>query len=526
VSPRRIRLALAVFAGAAAALMTYGPAGAQLYLGSKYGGTLVVGLTRSDPATLDPTLSKGAGPREIFLTMCLRLYELDGRQQYAPVLAAALPVLSKDKLSYTVRLRRGVQFNDGTPLNAQAVVTSYQRHVSYPGSARRDDFNSVDTVTANGQYSVVFHLKARDSTFTGNMYVLSPTALATEGDGFGAHPVCAGPFMFDNRVVGDHITVIKSPYYYDKGNVHLDKIMFKPLTDPAAGPAALKAGDIQALDVISPAELQGIQQSPNLRVTSSPQLGWQGVVVNIANKSGCCTEGHPPFTNVGTPLASSAKLRQAFEEAIDRNTLNRVVFGGLEQPSCTPIAPPDTAWYEATRVPCTPYDPADARKLVAASGIANPTVHLLTSTALDFIQLAQFIQAQEAAVGINVVIDPSDNVTVLARQQSGNFDTSLWSYAGDPDPDKVISQFLATTGASNYSGYSSPRLDLILANGVKATSLQARSTLYHVAQQIIASDRPIIYLYNPVVSAAFSTAFTGVQMTTVGQLDVANAQLR
>ena len=84
------------------------------------------------------------------------------------MLAAALPVLSKDKLSYTIQLRKGVQFNDGTPFNAQAVVTTVQRYMTYPGSSRASDFASVDSVTATGPYTVVYHLKARDSTFTGN----------------------------------------------------------------------------------------------------------------------------------------------------------------------------------------------------------------------------------------------------------------------------------------------------------------------------------------------------------------------
>jgi peptide/nickel transport system substrate-binding protein len=74
---------------------------------------------------------------------------------------------------------------------------------------------------------------------------------------------------------------------------------------------------------------------------------------------------------VGTPLAQSPQLRQAFEEAIDRQTLNKVVFGGLYLPSCTVIPPANTVWFNLVRVPCTPYDPADARKLVAASGIPN-----------------------------------------------------------------------------------------------------------------------------------------------------------
>ena len=136
--------------------------------------------------------------------------------------------------------------------------------------------------------------------------------------------------------------MIKSPYYYDSKDVYLDKIVFKPVPVASTADAALKAGDIQVLDRVSTEELPDIQQTSSLRVIQLRQLGWSGLVINLGNKNGI---GSLPYTNVGTPLASSAKLRQAFEEAIDRETLNKVVFGGLFQPSCTPIAPTNTAWY-------------------------------------------------------------------------------------------------------------------------------------------------------------------------------------
>ena len=63
---------------------------------------------------------------------------------------------------------------------------------------------------------------------------MSPTQLAKLGANFGTNPICVGPFMFDHRVVGDSVTVIKSPYYYDQKDVHLDKIVFKAETDAAA----------------------------------------------------------------------------------------------------------------------------------------------------------------------------------------------------------------------------------------------------------------------------------------------------
>jgi len=136
---RRSRLGVTGCAIAVFLFGLLGPASARTNLGSRYGGTLVVGLSRSDPASIDPTVSRDPGAREIQLTMCLRLYETGSKLQLVPVLAAAPPTLSKDKLSYTVQLRQGIQFNDGTPFNAQAVLASYQRYVTYPGSSRASE---------------------------------------------------------------------------------------------------------------------------------------------------------------------------------------------------------------------------------------------------------------------------------------------------------------------------------------------------------------------------------------------------
>jgi peptide/nickel transport system substrate-binding protein len=522
---RQARIAVAFIAASALALGAFGPASARPSSGPKYGGTLVVNVAIGEPATLDPTLSGASSPTEIYHAMCQQLYDRGPGGRLIPVLAAAAPALSKDKLSYTIQLRRGVQFNDGTPFNAAAVVNTVQRFMTYPGSGRAIDYTDVASVTASGQYAVVYHLKARDSTFIGgNSYMLSPAALAAEGDNFGADPVCVGPFMFDHRVPGDNITLIKSPYYYDKGHVYLDKLVFKFITVTAAATAALQAGDVQVLDSVSTTVLPAVQQDSSLQVISSPELGWSGVVFNIGNMNGA---SNPPYTNLGTPFASSPKLRLAFEEAIDRNALNKVVYSGLEQVSCTMISPADKVWFDATKVPCTPYDPADARRLVAASGFPNPTVHLLGNSASDTQRKAQFIQAEEAAVGINVVIDTGDLGTISAAEQKGYFEIRIGTFMpGGADPDFNISGAVRSSGARNYMGYSNPRLDLILSNGLKATSFKARATLYHVAQQIIATDRPLLVFYSPTAIAAFSTNVTGIHLNASGLLIVENAQYR
>jgi peptide/nickel transport system substrate-binding protein len=524
---RFARAGTASFAAVALAMVVLVPASARVQAQSKYGGTLVVGLAAGDPDSLDPTVSRGSAIG-IYPEFCLKLFvsvRNHGTIGYAPLLAASLPEISKDKLSYTIRLRQGIQFNDGTPLNAQAVVTTVQRFMTYPGSSRASDFTNVESVSASGPYTVVFHLKSPDATLvTTQMYVLSPTALAKEGANFAANPVCAGPFMYDHRVPSDNVTLVKSPYWYQRDAVHLDKIVFKILPDAAAAAAALKAGDIQVLDQVSPTELAGVEKDSSLRVLRSPQLGWRGLIINMGNKNGI---GIRPYTNVGTPLASSATLRQAFEEAIDRNLLNKVVFGGIFQATCTPIPPANTAWFDSIKVPCTPYDPSDAKKLVAKSGFTNPTVHLLVANTTDRLRFAQFVQAQEAAVGINVIIDSTDSATSVTRATNGNFDTFLTGLEpGSVEPNGLVYQFFATPGVRNYGGYSNPRADYVLNNGLKATKIKARSTNYRVLHQILHDDRPTIFLYNETTLAAFSTSVSGVWLWPNGQVIVSDAQFK
>jgi peptide/nickel transport system substrate-binding protein len=481
---------------------------------NSYGGTLTVGIGIGDPFSLDPSFALGGGI-EVMPTICEGLYRYDAKSQIEPQLAAALPAISKDHLTYTIPLRTGIQFNDGTPFNAAAVVTSLQRMMTVPGSAVASDFTAVDTITAPNQSTVVIHLKARHTPMVSNLalqdgIVMSPAQLAKLGANFGTSPVCVGPFMFDERVIGDHITVIKSPYYYDKYAVHLDKIIFKPENvSPAAAANALLAGDIQVLSGLDSTQVPAVQQSSGFKLVSQLQYGYRGIIFNLGK-------------NAGTSMASTPLLRQAFETAIDRGVF--VKLDSTRTPGCTPLSP-SSPLYDPT-IKCTPYDPAGARKLVARSGVASPTVDLVYIGGALTDTLGQAIQSMEAAVGIKVVLDPLDSAAFAARRASGNFDALLVSPAGTADPDRSLFTPFATSGSGNYGGYSNPRVDLILANGRKATDPKALKTLYRTAEKIIQVDRPQIVLYYSTKVTAFSTSLTGVSMNPDLVPQVAFAQYK
>src|SRR5262245_31777437 len=90
---------------------------------AKSGGTLTIGMTAVEPDVLAPTLARTFSGPEVFTTFCEKLYDLNAKAQIVPELASALPTISKDKLTVTIPLRRGIKFNDNTPFNAEAVVT-------------------------------------------------------------------------------------------------------------------------------------------------------------------------------------------------------------------------------------------------------------------------------------------------------------------------------------------------------------------------------------------------------------------
>jgi len=249
----RNRIAAAVGAAVGAGLLallisaTAGASGKQA-VKFKAGGTLTVAMTNGEPDALDPTLARTFSGREVFLTICEKLYDLDAHTNIVPQLAAALPKVSSNKLSVTIPLRHGIKFNDGTPFNSAAVVKTMTRYLTFKGSVRASELSAVTKVTAKGKYAVVFHLKAAYSPLTAQLadrsgMILSPKQMSKLGANFARDPICVGPYMYKNRVAGDSITVVKSPYYYAKKKVHLSKIIFKVENDSAAAAAGLKAGD-------------------------------------------------------------------------------------------------------------------------------------------------------------------------------------------------------------------------------------------------------------------------------------------
>ena len=185
----RSRGGLAILSLAMVALCA-GPAQAQKK-------TLVVALNQ-DPDILDPTLSRSYVGRIVYAQICEKLYEIDEKLQIVPQLAAALPAFTDGGKTMTIKLRPGVRFNDGTPMNAEAVRFSLDRHRTMKGSNRRSEIDAITAVEAVDPLTVRVRMKAPSAPIVAALadragMPVSPAQAGKLGDKFGTAPVCVGP---------------------------------------------------------------------------------------------------------------------------------------------------------------------------------------------------------------------------------------------------------------------------------------------------------------------------------------------
>jgi peptide/nickel transport system substrate-binding protein len=491
---------------------------------AKKGGELTVGLAE-DPDQLDPTLARTFVGRIVFANMCEKLYDLDENLKIVPQLATALPKVSGDGKTVTIKLRDGIRFNDGTKFDAAAVKTSLDRHRTLKESSRASELAPVSSVTAVDPSTVQIKLSKPFAPLTAQLadrsgMVMSPKQLKKLGAKFANNPVCVGPFKFSERTESDRIVLVRAPDYYDAAKVKLDKLTFKVITESSARASNLRSGDVNVIDRLEPTDLPTIKKDPKLQTLAVTSLGYQGLTVNLGNKDGL---GKPP-KRLNTPLASDPKLREAFDAALDRKGIAKIVYNNGVVPGCSPISPVNPLRVGGES--CPGRDLAKAKKLVAASGAKTPVpVTMMLNTDAVTLRLGQVIQAMTKEAGFAVKLQPTEFTSALDKGDAGDYDTFQLGWSGRVDPDGDIYEFAAGTGSLNISGYKNPKLDALLAKARQSTDENARKDLYKQAVAIIAQDRPLIYLFHEKYITGAGKNVAGLQVFGDGLLRFKEAGL-
>ncbi|RAO17549.1 ABC transporter substrate-binding protein [Micromonospora noduli] len=489
----------------------------------KQGGKLVIALS-AEPDALDPTLSRSLYSRYVFQAMCQKLYDVNEQAQVVPQLATALPTTSGDGRTVTIPLRPGVRFADGTAFDSAAVKATLQRHLTNARSARKSELGPIDGVDTPDAQTVVLRLKQPFAPLLGALadragMIMSAQALRTLGDEFASAPVCVGPFKFAKRVPQNSVEVVRDPNYYDASKVHLDAISWRILTDASIRAANLRSGDAQVADSVSTQDVASLRQDTAVSVLQSQSLGYQGLTINVGNVDGVGTTPKP----INRPLAQNAKVRQAFEHAIDRKALVDAVFNGLHAAACSPISPASTFSSPEAQT-CPAHDPAKAKQLLAEAGVQTPyTVTMLASNTPDTLRLAQALQSMVKDGGFDLKINPVEYSSLLDEQDRGNFELLQLGWSGRIDPDANITNFVGTGASQNVAGYSNPQLDTVLTQARQAGDVEERRKLYGQAVTLLQQDDALIYLYRQRNLTAVSKQIQGLQVYPDGVIRAAFA---
>lgn len=464
-----------------------------------------IGL-QEDPDSFDPARAYSFVGRIVLTSLCNKLIDAAPDLHFVPQLAFSWDT-SADGKTVTFHLRPGVKFSDGTDLDAAAVALNLDRAMHLPESRRKSEVAALDTVDVVDPLTVRLNLKNPFAPLIAQLsdragLVASPKALQNPA-GFDQAPACSGPFKMAERVIQDHITLVRDPTYWDAGRIHIDRVEFRIIPDPAVRLANLRAGDLDFAERILASDVAGLKADPRFKVLVGPSLQYNGITINLANGTG----GNPDFQK-------SAQLREALDLSIDREAINQVLFAGNAVPDNQP-QPVSSPFHSPDR-PVKPRDIARAKELIKASGVAHPTLELMVINSSDQAQLAQMLQSMAAEAGIEIKIRTLEFQTLLSQEAKGDYQASLIGWSGRVDPDGNIYTLLGCKSPTNDARYCSEATESLLLRGQAETNIEERQKLYHQAIDKIVDDRPIIYLYHPPLIQAMTAKLNGYGFHTDG----------
>jgi peptide/nickel transport system substrate-binding protein len=452
-----------------------------------YTQTLRFGLAE-DPDVLDPTLARTFVGRIVFAALCDKLFDIDEKLNIVPQLATSYE-WSADRKALTIKLRRGVTFHDGEKLDAAAVKFNIERHKNLAGSNRRGELAPVASVDVVDESTARLNLSAPFSPLLAALadragMMVSPKAAQAEGDKFGAKPICSGPFRFVERVAQDKIVLERYPNYWNKGEIHLDRVIYLPIVDATVRLANLRSGQLDIMERMAGSDVPSLKSDSRFKVARITEIGYQGITINVGKSD----------LSQKNPLGKDARVREAFELALDRDGIVQVAMDGEADVGNQWVAPSNG--YYAKNVPVPKRDVARAKALLAEAGVTNPSFTLVTPTTSDAQKIAQIVQAMVKDAGFDVKIQSTEFATSVDMADKGQFEAYVLAWSGRADPDGNLYSFDFCKAPLDYAGYCKPDVDELLNRSRSALDPSERKKIYEQIAAIVLKDRPIVYLFH------------------------------
>jgi len=442
------------------------------------GGTLTVGV-ELEFRGFDPLKANfmGIADRTVIMAVEERLFDMDAKGNLVPELAlSAKP--SKDGKNWTIKLRKGVLFHDGTPFNADAVAGHWQRLLDPKNKYfARYAIEPIEEVQKVDEYTVRFMLKHPWAPFKSalsapqSFAVFIPSPKAVQGDTHNRAPVGTGPYMFKEWLANDRMTVVRNPNYWRKGKGHLDSVVFRPMPDMQARFASLQSGESDVIQTDRGASILQAREDRSLKVYSSDSGGAYNFLLNASK---------PPLND--------PRVRQALAHAWNQDLLLKADYKGTLPLAKDPFGGQFNCGNSAYRE----YDPAKARKLLAEYGkpVSLEMNHTNTPRGKE---AGEIMQRLFKEVGVTLTLTPMAEGQLSKRGISGDYQISGWKMMDFDEMGPLLKGNLYSGSKLNFNKYQNPKMDELLTIQQMSTDRKVREKALCGVASLINEDAVFLY---------------------------------
>ncbi len=464
----------------------------------------------ADSQKLDPADVDDGESIKVLVNICQGLVRFKhGTTEVEPCLATSWTI-SPDGLIYTFRIREGVHFQDGTPLDAEVAAFSFRRqmdpsHPAHPADATfaywSAMFNMITAVEVVDPMTLCLRLREPHAPLLASLcipaaHLISPKFIDQR------HPVGTGPFRFVEWVPNERIVLEANADYWE-GAPKIQRLIFKVVPDSATRLIELQTDQIQAMDGIDPNDLPIIRRDQSLKLITAPGL-------NVCYLAFNCRK--PPLND--------RNLRRAIAAAIHKKDIIDAVYRGAAVVAKNPL-PPFIGGHNDT-IPETPTLPHPIPPLphpLQFHVMTNPRPYLPNP-----LRAAEMIKADLEKIGIRVEIVPNEWGAHLSRTRHGEHEMALMGWVGDNgDADNFLYVLLdkdtAVLGSAlNICFWMNDAYHDLMIAARRELDPDKRAALYRKAQEIVFEETPMVPLAHAEALMACRANVDGIHFEPNGDI--------
>lgn len=415
---------------------------------------------------------------------------------------------SPDGLTWTFRLRDGLRFSDGVPLDARAVAASLNRLIAPETAAPNATlFTMVNAIEApepgtvllrlTEPFPAILELLAHPSAATLPMHLV-----ARDPSGWTRAPAASGPYRLARWQLHSRLELAANPAYWDAANVPTKKVAYLPIDDDQTAIRRFRAGQAHTLGDFPASQLRPLQARLGETVRIAPYRGSYYWVFNTRK---------PPFDD--------ARVRRALSMAVDRDRIVERLLGQGNPPAYGVVPPGLGGYGKAVRPDWAtwpmPRRLAEARRLLAAAGYGADrplVVEARFNSDVDHRRVGIALASFWKPLGVQLRLFNTEATLHFAALKSADFTLARSGWIGDLSAaENFLAVHRSEAGALNYSGYRSAAYDRALAAGLAEPDPARRNARLAEAEAILVADAPVLPLYFYVSKNLVSPCLTGWQ---------------